>query len=158
MRVCNENDLKYLVQDETDKTVKQFKEQISSFICIDDPSQVSFEKFKDGAQRSLYVGITDCRNKTTDCRTEKEIETYKQSLFFYEIVYNQNEYQPNGFGQEMVKRSAQSRYIYGVQNNVNFFDLKLYKATSEEEVLGLGLGQENYKEFFAFDFESSKAH
>ena len=58
----------------------------------------------------------------------------------------------------MVKRSAQSRYIYGVQNNVNFFDLKLYKATSEEEVLGLGLGQENYKEFFAFDFESSKAH
>ena len=45
MRVCNEDDLKYLVQDETDRTYKKFKQEISSFICMEDPSQVSFEKF-----------------------------------------------------------------------------------------------------------------
>ena len=56
-----------------------------------------------------------------------------------EFIYNSRDFQPNSFGEQMLKTSVNSYTIYGVTDNVHMIDLQKNIATSEEEWLGLGL-------------------
>ena len=54
----------------------------------------------------------------------------------------------------MVQNFVDMYPIYGVFDTINSFTLKKYQSTSEEEFLGIGLGNENFKEWIGIDFSN----
>ena len=58
----------------------------------------------------------------------------------------------------MVQNYVDSYAIYGVLDTINSFILNKYQSTSEEEFLGLGLSEENYKEWIGIDFTNTHSY
>ena len=83
----------------TDEFEIVLAENLSKFICIDDPKLVKFQNAKDGGVIKFSIAVDRCTDG--NCRPEEEISALEQTYVGELLMWSQ-EFKPHLYDEDMV--------------------------------------------------------